>query len=147
MSQMIEMKVAEAIGPTLDWMVAQIDGVKTLMMSPRKGEPQKPFALFGSLALSVGGNEESSYAPSSCWHCGGPLIEKYRLTVSSPLSQVHRNGGPNAGYGPSGCWTACTWNGRRSVAFHETSALVAACRAIVTANLGETVMVPAELIQ
>ena len=45
--------------------------IKTLMLSPRKDEPQKPFALFGSLALSVGGEDLSSYAPSACWHCCG----------------------------------------------------------------------------
>lgn len=132
MSGMIKMKVAELSGKALDWVVAEVDGVKTLMMSPRKGEPKQPFALFGSLALRVGSEEQSSYAPSTCWHCGGPMIEKYSVWVCGPTQQE-----PN--------W--CAWSD--SVAepnMEGDTPLIAICRAIVASKLGDTVSVPAELM-
>lgn len=142
MTDLIEVKIVELVGPALDWAVAQIEGVNTMMLSPRKGEPQKPFALFGSLALSVGGDDQSSYAPSSCWHCGGPLIDKYHVQTSFNGSGFSRS--------PTGehwCAYACNDNGAES---HPSgsgpSALIAVCRAIVAARHGETVQVPKELI-
>ncbi len=86
---------------------------------------------------------------STDWAKGGPLIDKYQLTLSPPTSPVHRNGGPHSGWGRSGVWNACTWekgfDGRRAVAHHETSALVAAMRAFVEFSLGASVEVPKEL--
>lgn len=125
-------KTSDLIGPALDWAVAQIDGVKTLMMAPRKSEPKKPFALFGSLALSVGGDDESSYAPSTCWHCGGPLIEKHTIGVD-----LEREG----------LWVATPPNWTAETIQYAPTPLIAACRAIVAANLGDQVDVPDELMQ
>ncbi|MBB1614484.1 hypothetical protein A9978_18765 [Pseudomonas sp. UMC65] len=129
---MIEVKTAELIGPALDWAVAQIEGVKTIMMAPRKGEPKVPFALFGSLALTIGGEDQSSYAPSTCWHCGGPLIEAYKLDLGAPLE--NKNGPWNAG---------TEWGHPQG--YKGETPLIAACRAIVAAKLGDVVSVPAEL--
>lgn len=131
MTDLIEVKTADLAGPALDWAVAQIEGVKTLMMPPRKGEPQKPFALFGSLALSVGGDDQSSYAPSACWHCAGPLIDKYYPTFSFADGLIRAevilaSGAPFSAIAPN--------------------YLVAACRAIVAARLGDTFQVPKELM-
>lgn len=131
MEKLIEVKASELSGAALDWAVAQVDGVKTMMMAPRNGEPKQPFALFGSLALSVGGDDQSSYAPSTCWHCGGPLIEKYAigfvghdadnwLAFFAPEDKAHEGIG----------------------ATH----LIAACRAIVAAKLGDEVDVPEGLV-
>ncbi|WAK44826.1 hypothetical protein [Pseudomonas phage PseuP_224] len=132
MTQMIEVKTTELIGPALDWAVAQIEGVKTIMMAPRKGEPKKPFALFGSLALTIGGEDESSYAPSTCWHCGGPLIADLGKRIGLEL----RISESSASFMQSGLRIGYTAN----------DVLVAACRAIVAAKLGDVVSVPAELI-
>lgn len=133
MSVMKTVRTAELIGAALDWAVAKIEGVETLMMSPRKGEPKKPFALFGSLALALGGDGEQSYAPSACWHCGGPLIEKYKLDLGAPMESVN------------GPWNANTEWGHPLGQKGETP-LIAACRAIVAANLGDEVQIPAELL-
>lgn len=127
-------KTSDLIGPALDWAVAQIDGVKTLMMAPRKGEPKKPFALFGSLALSVGGDDESSYAPSTCWHCGGPLIEEHAWAL--PYRATHRH--------HLGAFEACTPGG---FPHNGPTPLIAACRAIVAALMGDQIDVPDELMQ
>ncbi len=130
---MIEVKTSELIGKALDWAVAEVEGVKTIMMSPRNGEPKQPFALFGSLALTVGGYDQSSYAPSTCWHCGGPLIEKHRIMFD--LFERHY---------PSQ-WTASSRGDGWFCSSKGGTHLIAACRAIVAARLGDTVSVPAEL--
>ena len=131
----IEIKTVDLIGAALDWAVAQVDEVKTIMLSPRAQEPKKPFALFGSLALPIGGGEQG-YAPSTCWHCGGPLISKYQMdfTVEHPKT-----------IGAAVCDDNGMYIGDR-VLFGETH-LVAACRAIVASVLGDTVSVPKELCQ
>ena len=132
----VEMKTADLIGPSLDWAVAQVEGVKTLMMSPRKGEPKAPFALFGSIALSIGGDDQSSYAPSTCWHCGGPLIQQFGcdLNCLAPTNAWEAN-----------CWDSAVPQPDLHICEGETP-LIAACRAIVRAKLGDTVQIPAELL-
>ena len=43
------------------------------------------------------------------WSRLGPLIEKHQIGISTPSNQVHRNGGPNAGWGNSGFWGGTAW--------------------------------------
>ncbi len=139
---MIEVKTAELSGAALDWAVAQVDGVKTMMMAPRNGEPKQPFALFGSLALSVGGDDQSSYAPSTCWHCGGPLIEKYNIQTS-----YNGDGFPRSPTGKYWCAYVCKPHGpEERPSGGGPTPLIAACRAICAAKLGDTVQIPAELL-
>lgn len=130
---MIKVKTAELSGSALDWAVAQIEGVKTMMLPREKGSAEKrPFALFGSLAYEVGGaDQEYAYAPSSCWHCGGPLIEKYQIGLAHIGSDWHGE--------PLNFWVSPS---------HDTQGetpLIAACRAIVASKLGDVVQVPADL--
>lgn len=81
---------------------------------------------------------------------GGPLIFENNISLSPPTSLIHRNGGPSAGWGESGFWTASTWTkgvtGKRAFAYHESLPLVAAMRCLVRHKLGDTVMIPAELV-
>lgn len=68
------------------------------------------------------------FAPSTNWDQGGPLIDKYVTTISQRFKDswmVHSGG---------------------IVCFGSTP-LIAACRAIVHAKLGETVLVPKELVK
>lgn len=133
MTDLIEVRVSNLTGAALDWAVAQAEGISTIMLSPPKEERPKPFALFGSLALSVGGEDQSSYTPSSCWHCGGPLIDKHRGSVHSYPGMVG-----DAAYsgGPEGAGIWC----------YGPTALIAFCRGLVRYKLGETVQVPKELM-
>lgn len=128
MYELVEVKTEELKGAALDWMVAEVTGQpKTIL----KG---KPYALFGSLALPFN-DPEKGYSPSSCWHCCGPLIEEERVACdfSRPVAP-----------GDATLWFAQVWqpygNGSGS------SPLIAACRAIVAAKLGEVVQVPVELL-
>lgn len=78
---------------------------------------------------------------STDWAYGGPLIERFAIHLSGPESRVHRNGGPNAGWGESGAWTCTSWklrkaDGHRVLGFHETSPLIAAMRMIVECAAG-----------
>lgn len=137
MTTFVEVKTADLIGPALDWAVAQIEGVKTMMLPRAKGSAEKrPFALFGSLAYEVGGaDQEYAYAPSSCWHCGGPLIHKYRPDLQTTVSGEFVAYLHNDMNDPDPLIEGC-----------GDTLLIAACRAIVAAKLGDVVQVPAELV-
>lgn len=126
MSQMVEVKTADLIGPALDWAVAQVEGISTHRFR------EKTYALFGSLAIPLG-DAENGYAPSTCWHCGGPLIEKHQMDLRWD------------GVDGKALW----WNAtHQELAAHQTdhSPLIAACLALVAAKLGDVVSVPAELV-
>lgn len=130
MTEFAEVKTQDLSGVALDWVVAQIDEVKTMMLRVQSQEAKKPFALFGSLALPVGSGEEG-YSPSTCWHCGGPLIEKLKI-----------------GFGPArGGWVAHPNRPNEPTDWLRAEApLVAICRAIVADKLGMVVSVPKELL-
>lgn len=74
---------------------------------------------------------------------GMAVVKQHNIQISPPTSPVHRNGGPNAGHGQLGVWSATTWhrgkNGRRAVAHHPTEPLVAAMRCFVISVFGEEV--------
>lgn len=126
--KMVEVKTAELIGSALDWAVAKADGFR-VQYSRRMG-------LHCAEIMRVSAAETfirmgCSYCPSTDWSQGGPLIEKYRVGIYCD-------------YTPSEAITANV-TGSGAVATGETF-LIAACRAIVAANLGDVVSVPAELI-
>lgn len=129
---MIKVDVANLTGPALDWAVAKVEGVNAVMFRARKEEQRRPLALFGSLALRIGGdNPEYSYSPSRCWHCGGPLIDKFRVRVVYSDDDLT----------PYAVTREC----HPALQAGDT-VLQAAMRAIVASELGNTVDVPAELV-
>lgn len=72
---------------------------------------------------------------SEDWQHGGPLIERFGISIEPPSSPVHRNGGPNSGWGEAGLWTASTYrprkgDGHRPFAYGDTP-LQAAMRCVV----------------
>lgn len=79
-------------------------------------------------------------AYSTDWTHGGPLIERFSIHLGGPESRVHRNGGPNAGWGQSGAWTCTSWkirksDGHRAIGWHPTLPLVAAMRLVAECEL------------
>lgn len=52
-------------------------------------------------------------AYSTEWQHGGPLIERFGVSLSPPTERVHRNGGRSAGWGELGVWMASTWRPRK----------------------------------
>lgn len=129
----VEVQCSDLAGPALDWAVAQVDGVNTIMLSVKSQEAKRPFAIFGSLALPVGSGEEG-YAPSACWHCGGPLIASHQIELEWD------------GIDGKAMWWKAAHQDIVQFQMGETP-LIAACRAIVAAHLGEVVSVPAELVK
>ena len=131
---MIEVKTAELIGPALDWAVAMAEGAK-----PER--PQDGQVSFGGVHMLCGVRKhrlrgEYDYSPSTDWSQGGELIEKYAVKIEHFPSET----------------IASKANAR--IAMHSTAywqsgptPLVALCRAIVAAKLGDAVSVPEELVQ
>jgi len=136
----MKVKVSDLIGVALDFAVGIATGQKMQFVSIEHPK-----------SVAKGPDWIGSFEPSTDWSCCGPLIEQFQLTVSSPKSPVHRNGGPLSGWGESGAWTACTWdkglNGKRSIVWSEEGPLVAICRAIVKFKLGDEIDIPDELIK
>lgn len=128
---MIEVKAAELIGPALDWAVDWVVSGKPLDVLQKKNGSGE-WAYF---------HEGNWFAPgprkySTDWAAGGPLIEKYAVKIEHFPSET----------------IASKANAR--IAMHSTAywqsgptPLVALCRAIVAAKLGDAVSVPAELVQ
>jgi hypothetical protein len=123
MSQMIEVKTADLIGPALDWAVGEVHGEWA----------EEPYHLRDSDGLIWCNNHSYGYSPSADWAQGGPLIEKYGI-----LFLIEQ------GFDEPNCFVAIL-SEREAVCRGETH-LIAACRAIVAAKLGDVVSVPAELV-
>lgn len=124
MTQLIEVKTAELSGAALDWAVAKAEGWRVEVTA-------------NGLISNVDkyGNHVAWVEPSSTWSQGGPLIEKYRVDLSAPPSDSSAAG-----------WDARRDDGELSW-INAPTALIAACRAIVAAKLGDVVQVPAELVE
>lgn len=143
---MTKVNVSELEGAALDWAVAQIDdrdvydldwrwvdgemlGFGTIANSQefvcfRIGEP----VVFGTIPM---------YSPSTDWSQGGPLIEKYRAWMDTDI----QHGDPEDAEWSGMCEAL---EGRQ---MFGTTPLIAAMRAIVAAEIGETVDVPKELLK
>lgn len=137
---MVEVKTAELLGAALDWAVAEAEGIQRFVMGDDwPGNSVVADAadrdrvvicnLVGRLFVSRGG-WNGQWTPSTEWSQGGPLIDEYAIAFEwfsdatiRAFTMIDSGVGFGAGH------------------------LVAACRAIVDAKLGEVVQVPAELVQ
>ncbi len=123
---MIEVKTSELIGAALDWATAEAAG-------------WQPKRMHGGIYMCVavlGYDDEPE--PSTDWWQIGPLIEKYEIAIEPTDSDP----------GASWRWVAkfeSDGNSHGAKRWGPTP-LIAACRAIVAARLGDTVSVPAELV-
>jgi hypothetical protein len=134
MTDMTEVKTADLSGPALDWAVGSVDSVYGLQvwhftdgtLDIRFCEPEtedSPRTL--------------TYSPSTDWAQGGALIEKYTVSIEYGVNQDSFPG-----------WSAIVG----PVTYMQEpdamggTPLIAACRAIVAAKLGDVVSVPSELI-
>lgn len=136
---MIEVKTSELIGPALDWAVAKaiewkepifcvgriryIEEDQYLIMD--KPDPDEPDEVMKPHHF----NHYEQWSPSRIWSQGGPLIEKYSIAFRVRAYEVDA--------------TIDAYS-----VFYVASAkthLIASCRPIVAAKLGDTVSIPAEL--
>lgn len=122
---------SELEGRDLDYWIAAAmeDATLARLRAARAGSIGKP-----GLVTSA-----DPWRPSESWQACGLMIEELAMTVTSPHSPVHRNGGPHGGWGVANIWGACTWtagkDGRRAFA-HHADPRVAICRCYVAHKLG-----------
>lgn len=124
MSTMIEVRAAELIGPALDWAVAKSTGAEELSVGMD--------GVSCIYETPRGGCWTNIYSPSTDWSQGGPLIDKCRIGIEQEDQDFHVYA-----YAPGAGLAGC---------FGDT-ALIAACRTIVAAKLGDVVQVPAGLVR
>lgn len=139
MSQLIEMNTADLIGLALDYATGIADGRELELPGAVRGRTGivwcDPFVIKLEGRPDFHDKTRRKWSPSTDWSQGGPLIEKSYVTVGSDEGSNRLMYWAYAGFASDGfpCMTG------------ETH-LVATCRAIVAAKLGDTVSIPAELI-
>ena len=121
--EMIEVKTAELIGPALDWSTAKASETK---IDDSRGK---------ELRIDIAPGFQSPWVPSVNWYQGGPFIDQFRFCFDNA--------------GEHGFAVVKDWYCGEPIAFYPPGKthLIAACRAIVSAKLGDTVSVPKELMQ
>ena len=133
MTDMVDVQVSELSGAALDWAVAKAIGAYRGKYEMVKGSAPWDSWIFpdGFPRKATSGK----FAPSTDWSQGGPLIQKHGCDLNCIAA--------------SNCWEANCWDDQMPTpSLHLAEAetpLIAACRAIVSAKLGDTVSVPAEL--
>lgn len=146
--KMVEVKTAELIGSALDWAVAKaVHGVDlepfdTCCGSGNwNGNPNEPPECCGQPEKQMYILPGQVWSPSTDWNQGGPILDRHCKSFGCVQD------------GTDGNWRAFGYgNGRpfdhvRQMRLASgTSILIAACRAIVAAKLGDVVSVPAELV-
>ncbi|MFG0540166.1 DUF2591 domain-containing protein [Pseudomonas sp. YQ_5] len=131
MTDMIEVKTADLTGEALGWAVGKAEGLDVFLAPPEYGNPWRVFARYSYTVTE----HTKRYNPWENWALGGPLIDRLRIDLSAPPAIDLNN---EIG------WQARPDDGMTF--WHSgTTALIATCRAIVAAKLGDTVQVPKEL--
>lgn len=143
--EMVERKTAELKGAALDWAVAKVEGWQ-VEMSPvglyRDASTGRKEKATGYRLWMVSDVEPCECTPSSDWSQGGPLLDKYPMEtracagtykgIYAVLLSIDEDFGVT-----DARWADGYAEGR--------TVLIAACRAIVAAHLGDTVQIPSEL--
>lgn len=123
--EMIEVKTAELIGPALDWAVGSAVGERGLNVA----QGWKIVCTFNA-----------AYQPSTDWSQGGPLRDKYKVAVydvqAGGVAASLRGDEPEFWIDEADFEADAT----------GSTALIAICRAIVAAKLGDAALVPAALV-
>ncbi|MGI9563831.1 phage protein NinX family protein [Pseudomonas fulva] len=129
MTDLIEVRAANLVGAALDWAVAEVEGIET---SWRYGRELVQVHDRGGIKLVE--SIRSIYSPSIDWSQGGPLIDKHQASAHYQAHLADAQFRYSAGPAGSGFWC------------YGPTALVAFCRSLVKAKLGDTVQVPKELL-
>lgn len=131
MTDLIEVKTADLVGEALGWAVGKAEGLNLELVPPQYGNPWRVFARYQSQAIE----HTKRYNPWEDWALGGELIEKYAAMVRGFPNQMYQTLAI-ARVRISG---ALAWRSGKTP-------LIALCRAIVAAKLGDTVQAPKELM-
>ena len=120
----MKIKVSEAQGAVLDWLVAKCEGEEVKMV---RGQLETLWT-------------DDGWKPSTNWALGGPILEREHL---QPSFQEHGK--------YKGLWACNKWVKDRSgatvaISQYGPTTLIAGMRCRVASKLGEEVEVPDELI-
>lgn len=119
------MRVSESTGAELDYWVARALGMMPTILQP-EGRP--------SCFVIPAKSGAFSFAPSSTWADGGPIIDREQICFRW------------TGYGASR-WCTAFKQGLRSVEANGETLLVAAMRAVVIDQFGDLELRPIKLFQ
>ncbi len=122
-------KVSEASGPVLDWMVAKCEG------HVENGVYGEPVLRDGQLHIHYCGVVlDNVWCPSTGWAQGGPIIDAHKISTDYAMC-----------YGETKCeWEAVSVDDLR---IGGPTPLIAAMRCYVASKLGEEADVPEELLR
>lgn len=151
MNDLIEVQTAELTRLALDWAVARALG---FVDYPEDSVEQGAWWYTDPLKAPFGERiYKADWKPSTDWSQGGPLIDKYDVELIRFGEQAWYERDPQWNQKP------CVGAVIRHAPYDTVSGdihieecmtgetrLIAACRAIVRAKLGETAQVPAELV-
>jgi len=84
---MKQIKVSEATGPALDWLIAICEG-------------HKPATLVGLVCID-GAYHEDGYSPSTDWAQGGPIKEAHQINTTYCNGHVEATFKGHYGQGPT----------------------------------------------
>lgn len=130
----MKIKTSELEGAALDWSVAKACGVG-VALDVEFGAPTGVVRLAGSANL---------WRPSTDWGQGGPLIEK-QIKAGFEIAPINAGKVACSNYTDEGIPYSGNWD-TPEIREHGDTPLIAACRAIVAAKLGDTVDIPEELL-
>jgi hypothetical protein len=133
MTDLIEVQTSQLTGEALAWSVAKAEGLTVFIADPQYGNPYRVMVHFKRDGKYL--PQQERFKPQTDWSQGGPLIEKFGVSLDC--------------IAPLNSWEAFVWGGPLACdGFHDEAEtpLIAACRAIVAAKLGDTVQVPKELM-
>lgn len=138
------LKVSEASGIVLDWMVATCELDDLRGVSTRNGE--KLIKAWTVCGLTGERRRIAPYAPSSDWAQGGPIVERESLWVRESAKAS-----PAVAHlvKPDKKWFAYSTTNHKGQApgpYYGETFLVSAMRCYVASKLGDDVEVPEELL-
>lgn len=129
MTDLIEVRTADLTGEALGWAVGKAEGLDVLLAPPQYGNPWRVFARYQATATE----HTKRHNPWQDWALGGPLIEKNMVSLHCPQST-------------DDVWAGWVITDKGEFCQGGDSALIASCRSIVAAKLGDAVQVPKELL-
>ena len=129
MSEFVEVKTAELVGPALDWAMAKAEGMTAHVAIDGNIYASAACWIRNRRFCAPGASE--IFKPSIDWAQGGPLRDKYKVDVTEGDHAV------SASILTESC---------ECMDASGPTALIAMCRAIVAAKLGDVAQVPAELV-
>lgn len=131
----MKIKTSDLTGPALDWAVAKAIGYALYKDAMLDGCTKEGWWLSGINPDPNAWVHISAFYPSANWSQGGPIIDKYNISIGHhpycvcPVFVPDKYGGHYKTYGAAGLTN-----------------LIAAMRCFVASKLGDEVDVPEELI-